>query len=797
MFSFKLFSIFFLISFYSYSQIEIKGIVKDSSNVAVEFANVVLANHHNEIIAGGITDEKGQFKVLVEKGIYKLTISFIGYKDWIKNISTTNNQDFGVIVLAQDSNKLDEVVVTAKKPLIERKVDRLVFNVENSVAASGGDGLDVLRVTPGVRVQNDAISMVGKNGMAVMVDDRLLQLSGEDLVNYLKNINTESIKSIEVISNPPAKYQAEGNSGLINIKLKQLKNNSWNSSISTFYRQNTYPLATIGGVFNYRKNKLITSANIRYSKGSSAPTDINTIFYPQQIWHEENQRMDFTDYLKTGLSFDYNISKKISTGIQYDGSYSNPSMEQNDRVTLSDVATNSLDSLLITKGLEKPKHRLHSLNYHFVYTIDTIVKKKLSFDFDYFNYNSNNDRTFTSNNYLPNGNLISNSFFSGNNVGKQDINNYSFNLDMQHEFKNFSLNYGGRVSLSRTNNDIAFYNLTSGVPVLDSQQTNTFEYNENIQSLYLSATKSFSKKWETQLGLRLENTQTTGNSLTLDHINKNDYNKLFPTVYVSYSPNDEYSYNINYGRRIRRPRFNWLNPFRSYLSQYAYVEGNPFLQPSFSNNLELNFVYKGNLNLQLYYNNINNGFGQWTFFDPNNQQVNFTKPVNYYNSDIYGTNLTYTFKKIAWWESINIFNINYSATHSTIPETNSNRKGTMAYLYFDNTFKLSKKVNFNINYWYGFAGASDLDKSSASSQLNTSLQIRLLDKKLTMTLAGYDLLSSNRPIYTSFTDDIRIDYKNYYDTRSFRFSLTYKFGNNNIGGKQREQKNKEELNRTN
>lgn len=201
-------------------------------------------------------------------------------------------------------------------------MDRLIFNVENSISPPGGDAIDALKVTPSIRVQNDMITMIGKSGMSVMVDDKLIQLSGDDLVNFLKTISSDNIKNIEVITTPPAKYSVEGNSGLVNIKLKKAKKDSWNASINSAYRQATYVTGSIGGNFNYQKNKISIFSNLNYSNGASAPVETSKIYYPNQLWSNNSQRKDFNNSIGGRIGIDYQISKKWIMGIQYLGSNS-------------------------------------------------------------------------------------------------------------------------------------------------------------------------------------------------------------------------------------------------------------------------------------------------------------------------------------------------------------------------------------------------------------------------------------------------------------------------------------------
>ena len=203
------------------------------------------------------------------------TISFFSYAQ------VKENDSINKIVETQ----IQEVEILAKKKLIERKVDRLVFNVENSISATGGDALDALKVTPGLKVQNDQISMIGKGNMLVLINDRPTQLSGDDLISYLKTLKSDEIKKIEVITNPPSKYTAEGNSGVLNIITKNAKKNTWNSTIRSVYQQATYATGSIGGNFNLQKNKLTFSSSINYLNGSNAPVETNNIFYHPDTSH--------------------------------------------------------------------------------------------------------------------------------------------------------------------------------------------------------------------------------------------------------------------------------------------------------------------------------------------------------------------------------------------------------------------------------------------------------------------------------------------------------------------------------
>ncbi|MDH0675790.1 MULTISPECIES: outer membrane beta-barrel family protein [Empedobacter] len=707
------------------------------------------------------------------------------------NSSTVFSQNDSTIILNKVSDtlkteNLKEIVISGKKKLIERKIDRTIYNVENSISTIGGDALDALKMTPRINVKNDQISMIGKSGMSVMVDDKLIQVSGDDLINLLKSIPSDNIKSIEVITTPPAKYDAEGNSGIVNIKLKKTRINQWNSSLRSSYTQSTYPKGAFGGSFEYQKNKLSLYSDINYINGSNAPIENTKTYYSDGLWNEGSTRRDYQKSLNTRLGFDYKMNDNWSVGIQYLGNLNKPSVQENILTTIYNPDNSSVNSYLKTLSYTQKKNNNHSINLNSIIEMDTIGKKMIV-NFDYFNYKNTENRNF---------NTIDLS--SANNISLQNIENYSTKIDFEHPLKWIILTYGAKVSFTKTNSDANYFDTTTGSPIFDYSQSNVFEYKENTQSFYISGNKKLSNKWESQLGFRLENTQTQGYSKTQEQKNRNDYTKLFPTFYISYTPNEKNSLSINYNKRINRPSYDKLNPFRWYSNPYSYVEGNPFLQPSFTDNVEFNYIHNDNWSNSVYFSHTKNGFEQITILDETtkNQQ---TTSKNYFNTNIIGFSESYTLKKLKWLSTTFSLDWNYSWSKSLIYITNQNLKGSNTYFSINNDFVLNKNKTllFNISYWYNFKGVSDLDKNNAYSQLSASIKYLTLDKKLQISLNMIDILKTNKPIYTSYTNNIKIDYDNYYDRRLFRLSLTYKFGNKNINIMKKEFGNEEEKERVN
>jgi outer membrane receptor protein involved in Fe transport len=780
-------------SFSTYSQVNINGVVKNSKET-IGFANVFLTDSNNKIITGTITNEEGAFSLLVKNVGSTLNISFIGYEIWTKEISLEEDQNLGIITLKEDSSKLDEVVITTNKKLIERKVDRLVFNVGQSISASGGSAVDALKVAPRVRVQNDAISIIGKSEVRVLVNDRLIQLTGDDLTVFLKSIRAEDIQSIEVITNPPAKYEVEGNSGLLNIKLKKSKLNSFNTSIRSSYKQATYSTAIVGVGLMYQKNKIAILSDINYSKGSIESTLKNNIFYPEQLWQEKNIGRDFTNSLSYKLGIDYRLSKKISIGLLYIGNTNKPNTKENDKTQFINNRTKLLDSLIVTKSVSDREKTYNSLNTHLTYKIDSIGKN-LSIDLDIFNYRNNNSREFSSNNFMSNNIIIPNSFFSAQNNGNQNISNYSINIDMEHPFKKGSFNYGSKLSFTNTNNDIIFNELTTGMPVFDSALSNLFKYEEKTQTFYSSIQKRLSERLEAKLGVRVENTQTTGDLVTLNQINKNSYTEFFPTAYLSYQPNENNSFSLNYGRRINRPTFSWLNPFRWYSSNYSFSEGNPKLKPSFTNNIEFEFTRKDNWVNILYFSKIKDGFDYVTIVD-DESKIQILSAKNYIKSSIIGLYETINLKPFKWVSTNLGLNIYYSYSKSGIPITNQSLDGWNSESSFSSDFILQKdkKILLNVAYVFTSDGVSGLDRALSSSQLNMALKLFMLKKDLQVSIVGNDILKTNKQKYIGLSNNFKTSFENYFDARYFQLSLTYNFGGK-ISVDEREIKNREDKER--
>ena len=503
-----------------------RGIVMDVENEPISFANVI-ALRNGDLITGAITDKEGKFEITIKSNeSFTIVISFIGYEDWKKEFVKITNTDLGTITLKENKNKLEEVVIDAKKPTIKRKVDRLIFNIENSIVSFGGDAIDVLQKTPGVRVDGSSIGLIGKSSVRILINDRLSPLFGEDLASYLRTLSSDDITKIEVITNPPSKYEAEGNSGLINIVLKKVKRDYFGGNIRSTYRQATYSTAFLGSGVTYQKNKLSLFANVNSRDGSIEVSETNKIFYPTQSWDTDTKIRYFRKFISGRAGIDYDITNKTSIGVQYLGATSRPDNKERTATNIFNNS-NSIDSLLFTRANSDKKTYYHSLNGHLKTELDTLGGS-MNVDLDYFTYNNNQSRNNTTETFLENGNLIQNSTDIFKNTSNQRVESFTSGIDFEWSTKFTNLEFGGKLSYIKNNSDVGAFNFQNNMFIVNPNQSNIFEYKENTQAIYTSASKSV-KKWDFKLGFRLEFTQTQGNSITLNQTNKNNYNKLFPT----------------------------------------------------------------------------------------------------------------------------------------------------------------------------------------------------------------------------------------------------------------------------
>lgn len=759
------------------------GKVIDIEEQALAYANVVGYTHDSLYIEGTTTDEEGAFTLPGSSEIGYIEISFIGYE--MKTISPTTS-DLGIIMLTE-GQALQEITITGKRPAIVQKVDRLVFDIANTVAGSGGDALDVLRVTPGVVVDNDNLSIIGKGNVRVMVNGRMIQLADEQLIDYLSSISSDDIKKIEVITAPPSKYDAEGNSGLINILLKKAKADSWNNQVRGSFIYGSYPLVTLGNTFSFDQGKWTVQASINGKKGHRGSINTLNIEYPKATWQNTFRMKDKHDMLSGRLGVDYKLTEKSSVGIAYEGSYNDADVTDEGRADIRD----GQGSYLINGGFVDGSNTHHALNTHYVHSLNG-EGKMISVDLDFFEVENPFNREFSSQRFVTNPYT-----FKANNISNQKIQNYSAKVDMEYPTEWMKLSYGAKVSHTITDSDVKFFNLSSGSPVLDPQQSNVFQYKEGVQAVYGDASKSLGKYWQAKLGLRLEHTSINGASKTLDQVNKDTYLKLFPTMYLAYTPDQNNQFSLNYNRRIDRPYFQHLNPFRFYINANSYQVGNPFLRPQIVDNVEMQHVYQGRLISKVFVSYTNDGSNTVLQVNDETKQLIATND-NFFNAYNYGLSETLVYNPMEWWSTMSQASISKQDTRQKKGKDYDILfvSGWNVQLYSKHIFTLSKKYKFKAEATLLYAGPQKMMYFTTSSVFGLDLGLRFsLFDKLDCSIAANDIFKTKVATLYTTANGIKQDIKNQYDSRYIKVGLSYRFGNQKIRVNKRSSGNNDVMNR--
>lgn len=779
-----------------YSQYTVSGKIEQVDKNKNQFTEVFLLDKDSAIVSNNLIDENGIFILKVNNaGGYVFKIKQLNHFLYSKNIDLHSDLDLGLLPL-ESSKEIKEIVISGKKKLIERKIDRVVFNVENTIATTGGDALEALKITPGVKVQNDNVSIIGKGTVNVMVDDRLIQLKQEDLSNFLKSISADNIKSIEVITTPPAKYDAIGNSGIINIKTKIAKKDSWNANIGTAYLQRSHAEGSGFANFNFNKGKWTFSSSLSYRQGEVYIDADDYAYFPEALWYTKSPLLNHYKRFSSKLGVDYQINNFWKTGIQYLANITRANLTGESSTSVLDYNANTMMQNLSSNGNQNRRPNFNSINYYNEFKLDSL-NRKITLNFDYFNYANDDDRFYDGNSVVTEP--YNHQYYKGFSLNSQNINNYSGKIDVDYPLKDINFSFGGKIGTSKAKNDMSMFN--SGLvdnPVINLPATSTiFEYIENIQALYASANKKIGDKWETQLGMRLEAMQTKSNSISLNQSINYNYVKLFPSLFISYKSSENSSFALNYSKRIERPSFHELNPNQWYINPFQKLGGNPFLRPAFIDNIELAYTYKS-LESKIYFSNEKNLFGQIALANPATNEISFTNE-NYVNAQRYGISESYTFDKLKWWTSINSLDINYVKAESFIPEIQRYQKGWSGRLSTNNDFILNNNKTFlvNVNYWYSPKGVDGrFYHIGAISNLSATLQYLLLNKDLRISLKINDILRTEKVRTNSTVNGVYQNGIYYSDNQYVQLTLSYKLGNQKLKSVKRSTGNEEERTRT-
>jgi hypothetical protein len=639
----------------------IKGIVKGDKNEAVVGATVILSKGQiGAIIKSSFTDADGKFEF--EKLKYdtlEIAVSFVGMSKYTSAKIVLNEQsqtvDLGTINLKSGENELQEVAVKAQRAFVVQKIDRTVINPDALISNAGITSLEVLEKAPGVTVDiNGNISLRGKGGVVVFVDDKPTYLSAADLANYLRTIPSSTIESIEIMTNPPAKYDAAGNSGVINIRLKKNVAKGMNGGLNLAYGQGRYMRTNNSFNFNYRINKLNFFSNLSVNQNNSYQdlTITRRYFTPEGqlsstfVQNSYIRPSNRSQNLKVGL--DYYVTKKTTLGVALSG-FINPSSRNVKNTATIRNGQNAITGLVDAYNPMDILFKNGSVNLNMTHQLNT-KGREVSVNLDNIVYKSSIDQRLENNNLNPNGSLQNKSILESN--LPSDISIRAAKIDYLNPLiKGGRIEAGAKTSFVNTSNIADFFDITENQKLPNYTFSNNFQYKENINAVYLNYSRDF-KKISVQAGLRLENTNITGNQLgnivVKDSSFRRNYTNLFPTFYTQYRLDSANKHVLGFsvGRRIDRPNYKDMNPFTYPMDRFTYYGGNPFLQPTFSYNVELSYTYNNFLTTTLQYSRADN-----VISETNEQRGNiyYSRPGNFARQESYGVEVNGTFQVQKWW----------------------------------------------------------------------------------------------------------------------------------------------------
>ena len=785
---------------------KISGYVFDNSKKPLDGATVILTTVKDSAMVGSqITNPDGSFVFQnLKDNTYLVTITYIGYKNYrsanvlVDQQSTVN---LPAITLLPNGKTLGEVAITGQKSFIEQKIDRTVVNVGALISNTGTNALEVLQKTPGVQVDADGnITFKGKSGVLVMIDDKPTYLSAANLATYLRSLPSSSLDQIELMDNPPAKYDAAGNAGVINIKTKKNTIRGFNAVVSVDDEQGFYGRTNESINMNYRVDKVNLFANIAYNEQRTfrrleidrdyfdANGDFMSSLKDISYFRPTNNNTN----IKAGM--DFYASPKTTWGVVFTGTIS-PDHDSSPVYSLLYGANGQLDSTINTLNTSKNTFNSKGINLNYTHKFDS-VGRELTFDLDYIRDVAGSNQLFVNNTLLPDGTLTNSQTLSDN--LPSTINIYSAKADYTHPLKGKAkLEAGVKSSYVNTNNAANYYNVADGVSTIDYNNTNQFLYKENINAAYVNFNKDFGR-FALQSGLRVENTNGYGNQLgnaeRPDSSFANHYTNLFPTAYLSYNL-DTAKHNVlvaSYGRRIGRPNYGSLNPFTFFVDEFTYFSGNPFLKPQFTDNYKLAYSFKSLFTVAASYNYTSNVQGETIH---NTGDVFISTTGNIGQEKLLDLSVNTNFQPAKWW-TVNLYAEFYNNTY----------QGTFYDGYLDqskntfsangsNQFSLSKTWSAEISGWYAGGGTYGQFITLPKGMLNAAIQKKILNNKGSIKLSAQDILHSFSPSGTiTNIVDATATFHNFVDTRVVTLAFTYSFGkttNNppkrDIGGADSEQ----------
>ncbi|MBK8554631.1 MAG: TonB-dependent receptor [Lewinellaceae bacterium] len=776
-----------------------KVLLTDGDDAA--FSTVILYSAADtSLVKGAIADDHGGFAFeAIPAGRYYVHASMLGMGAADSPVFDYAGGDriLDKIQIQESSQTLQTVTITASKPIVEVQADKTILNVDGNINSQGQNVLELLRKAPGVVVDNNEnVNMRGKNAVRIQIDGRDVPMQGRDLAAVLKTMRAEDILSIELISNPSAKYDASGNAGIINIRTKKKMALGANGSMGAELVYGESLKGGINSAFNYRNQHYNVFGNYNnhfgdWHNGMNLLREQNG-----QRFDMKSKMVDNNNMHNFKLGSDFFLNDKNTIGFLVDGRHNKGPWENSSRTPISMLDTpNNIDSVLIANN-KIPQER-NNFNFNVNYRYADTTGHELNVDLNRGIYR------FRADSYQPNmymdpteQSVLSEKIYRNNTP--TDVDMMIGKIDYEQKALKGKVGIGFKTAHVKTDNTFDFYDVIEGISVKNADQSNRFVYNEHVNAAYLNYNTEV-KKWGFQGGIRAENTDYTGdlmaaNSESDQHI-ENNYLNLFPSAAVTYKMNDKNQFSLTYSRRIDRPRYQDLNPFENRLDELTYQKGNPFLRPQFTNNVELTHTFMGFLNTTVGYSHTNDMFTE--YIDTTEGSRAYQRKGNIADQDNYSLSLSFPMPITKWWDG-------YFSWSGYIARFNADFREGFAYTetfqsfnaYSEQTFKLGKGWSVQVSGWFNSPGIwGAVMRSKAQGAMDLGVRKQIMDGDGTISLAFGDILgTANWSGVNDFTPGLYMRAAGNWESQTVKLNVNYNFGNKSIKGARQRKTGLEDIN---
>ncbi|MGG9963934.1 outer membrane beta-barrel protein [Ferruginibacter sp. SUN106] len=776
--------IFFSTGFCRAQTFTIKGRVFDAAlKTPLQNATVILKSHADRLFyKTEITDTAGAYVIPFSRaGFYTIEVAFTGHTTQVKD-SVFIDEEHAVIdaiYLAIAVKDLKGVTVKAKPPYLMLKSDKIVLNIAQSPVASGGNAYDALKNAPGIIAQGDQLNFRGKS-ITVLINGRPSNLTGDDLVNMLNNLQASGIEKIEILPNPSSKYEATG-AAVVNIIL--VKNKSFGTSyvLTTGIGTGKYLRANTGIDFNNRNKKTNIYGGYSFNHEAQFYKTTGVRYVSNGIISSDEEEVRKRNNNAAKLGLDYDINKKNSFGILITGYINYRDRDVTNTASLH-YATNTADSVSKVFTTGRAVFKNPAVNFYYKTILDT-TGKELIINADYLNYNKTWSDDFINRYYNAYGEEYINPDYLKDN-SPANINVYSLTADYTLPAKKAKWEMGVKTGYTITDNDIVWQTNTGTGWKTDAGKTNHFIYKENVNAAYVNYIRSI-KKWNIQTGLRIEQTNTVGKLVTIQQLNKKSYIDFFPFVQASFTKNPNNEFGFSYRKSIQRFGFEFVNPFIVYQNQYAYSKGNPDLDPQINHAFSISYSLKQSLTMGIEYSHSVKSLGV-SYASQNN--VTVSSYANFKGSDVGYLYLNYSKKLLQVWQmNANVYGGYFKYNVNTSSYTQHQSQNPFYGIQLSNNLVFKKGLTADCSIAYRSTLVSGIFEMKPYYYADAGLAKSFLKSKLLFKLSVSDVLNTQvikmHTDYQGVVSDKKVKPESWF----LKLTCRYSFGNKNVRSKRERQ----------